>query len=239
MLIDLDDTVISAYSNPGAVWLEVVTEFRTDIADLGPEAVTAEILAFSEAFWADPHHHRIWRQQLGEARRAVVRGAFDLIANRGGRALSSDLSNEMADRFTRYREERTHLFPGAIEAIDHFRDAGVLLGLITNGAGPIQRPKIERFGLESRFHHIQIEGEQGFGKPEERAYRHALQTLGVGPADAWMVGDNLEWEVAAPQRLGIYSVWHDHAGAGLPEGSAVKPDRIIRALSELVPLKAG
>ena len=49
-----------------------------------------------------------------------------------------------------------------------------------------------------------------------------------------MVGDNLEWEVAAPQRLGIFSIWCDHAGAGVPEGSTVVPDRIIRSLGELL-----
>ena len=38
-----------------------------------------------------------------------------------------------------------------------------------------------------------------------------------------------------PQRLGIYSIWIDVHGDGLPEGSAVKPDRIIRSLTELVP----
>ncbi|WP_293454912.1 HAD hydrolase-like protein [Phenylobacterium sp.] len=48
--------------------------------------------------------------------------------------------------------------------------------------------------------------EHGFGKPEERAYRHALQALDADPSEVWMVGDNLEWEVAAPQRLGIYSI---------------------------------
>jgi putative hydrolase of the HAD superfamily len=99
----------------------------------------------------------------------------------------------------------------------------------------MQRAKIERFALTHRFDHIQIEGEHGFGKPEEKAYRHAMAALGVGPADTWMVGDNLEWEIAAPQRLGIYAIWIDVHGDGLPPGSTVKPDRIIRSLTELVP----
>ncbi len=235
MLIDLDDTIISAYSNPGAVWLEVATELRAEIGDLTPESVTTEVLAFAEVFWSDPERHRIWRQQLGDSRRAIVRGAFDAIAARGGPVVSEVVSRELADRFTAYREARLHLFPGALEAIDHLREAGVLLALITNGAGPIQRPKIERFDLGDRFHHIQIEGEMGFGKPDERAYRHAMAVLGADPADTWMVGDNLEWEVAAPQRLGIYGVWHDHAGTGLPEDSTVRPDLIIRSLGELLP----
>jgi putative hydrolase of the HAD superfamily len=50
------------------------------------------------------------------------------------------------------------------------------------------------------------------------------------------VGDNLEWDVAAPQRLGIAGIWLDVAGAGLPPASLVHPDRIIRSLTELLML---
>jgi putative hydrolase of the HAD superfamily len=49
-----------------------------------------------------------------------------------------------------------------------------------------------------------------------------------------MIGDNLEWEIVAPRRLGIYAIWHDGYGAGLPRNSPIPPDRIIRRLSELL-----
>jgi hypothetical protein len=74
---------------------------------------------------------------------------------------------------------------------------GIKLALITNGAAEPQRAKVVRFALEQRFDHIQIEGEHGFGKPEERAYKHAMEKLGVGPHETWMVGDNLEWKSSA------------------------------------------
>ena len=48
-----------------------------------------------------------------------------------------------------------------------------------------------------------------------------------------MVGDNLEWDVAAPQKLGMSGVWIDARGRGLPNDSAVKPDYIVRALADL------
>jgi putative hydrolase of the HAD superfamily len=54
-------------------------------------------------------------------------------------------------------------------------DRGTTFGLKTGG--------IERFAVAHRFDHIQIEGEHGFGKPEEKAYLHAMDALGVGPAD--------------------------------------------------------
>lgn len=142
--------------------------------------------------------------------------------------------HRLADRFTAYRDEQMHLFPGAHAVVDGFRARGVRLALVTNGAAEAQRAKIARFELALRFDHIQIEGEHGFGKPEERAYRHALEALGVAPGEAWMVGDNLEWEVAAPQRLGIHAIWVDGAGEGLPAGSTIRPDRIIRAVAELI-----
>jgi putative hydrolase of the HAD superfamily len=127
------------------------------------------------------------------------------------------------------------VFPGAHDAIDALKAHGVKLALVTNGAAGIQRAKVERFALTHRFDHIQIEGEHGFGKPEERAYLHAMQVLGVSASETWMIGDNLEWEVEVPQRLGIYAIWIDVHGAGLPADSTVKPDRIIRSLTELLP----
>ncbi|HEX3412807.1 MAG TPA: HAD family hydrolase, partial [Stellaceae bacterium] len=77
-------------------------------------------------------------------------------------------------------------------------------------------------------------GEHGFGKPEERAYNHAMEVLGVGSDETWMVGDNLEWEIVAPQRLGICAIWHNGCGVGLPRNSPIRPDRIIRRLESLL-----
>jgi putative hydrolase of the HAD superfamily len=150
-----------------------------------------------------------------------------------------DLAIRLADRFTCYREEQMFVFPGAHDAIDALKAYGVKLALVTNGAAVLQRAKVVRFALTDRFDHIQIEGEHGFGKPDERAYQHAMQALGVTAAETWMIGDNLEWEVEVPQRLGIFSIWIDVHGEGLPAESTVKPDRIIRSLTELLPVENG
>jgi putative hydrolase of the HAD superfamily len=165
----------------------------------------------------------------------VVQGGFAALAAKGHTPLPLDLAVRLADRFHAYREEEMFVFPGAHDAIDALRAHGVKLALVTNGAAGPQRAKVERFALTHRFDHIQIEGEHGFGKPEERAYLHAMQALGVTAPETWMVGDNLEWEVEAPQRLGIYAIWIDVHGEGLPADSGIRPDRIIRSLTELLP----
>jgi putative hydrolase of the HAD superfamily len=233
MLIDMDDTILSAYARPDIAWSIVATEFAGDLAPLSPQQVAAAIVDSGRRFWAAAGAE--WRLKLAEARHEVVRGGFATLAAAGEAAPPLALAVRLADRFTAHRDEQMFVFPGAHDTIDALKARGVKLALVTNGAAETQRAKIERFALTHRFDHIQIEGEHGFGKPEERAYSHAMDALGVTAGETWMVGDNLEWEVEVPQRLGIYAIWIDVHGDGLPEGSAVKPDRIIRSLTELLP----
>jgi putative hydrolase of the HAD superfamily len=233
MLIDMDDTILSAYGRPDIAWNNVATEFASELAPLSPQQVAAAIVDSGRRFWKTAEAG--WRLRLAEARHEVVRGGFATLAA-AGHTLPMELAIRLADRFTAYREEEMFVFPGAHDAIDALKALGVKLALVTNGAAIDQRAKIERFALTDRFDHIQIEGEHGFGKPEDRAYLHAMEALGVTAPETWMVGDNLEWEVEAPQRLGIYAIWIDVHGDGLPAGSTVKPDRIIRSLKELLPV---
>jgi putative hydrolase of the HAD superfamily len=236
MLIDMDDTILSAYGRPEIAWNQIAAEFADEYGPFSPHQVASAVLTSARTFWgaAGPE----WRQKLDEARRIVVRDGFAALAA-GGHEFAPDLATRLANRFTTFREEAMFVFPGAHDAIDALRAHGIKLALVTNGAAETQRAKVERFELSHRFDHIQIEGEHGFGKPEERAYLHAMQTLGVTARETWMIGDNLEWEVEAPQRLGIYSIWIDVHGEGLPAGSVIKPDRIIRSLTELVPARRG
>jgi putative hydrolase of the HAD superfamily len=237
MLIDMDDTILSAYGRPDIAWNNVAMEFASELAPLSPQQVAAAIADSARTFWASAAAE--WRLKLTEARHEVVRGGFSALAASGHPAPSLDLATRIADRFTAYRDEEMFIFPGAHAAIDALKAHGVKLALVTNGAAETQRAKVERFELTHRFDHIQIEGEHGFGKPEQRAYLHAMQALGVTAPETWMVGDNLEWEVEVPQRLGIYAIWMDSHGEGLPAGSTIKPDRIIRSLTELLPVERG
>ncbi|MEH2532212.1 putative hydrolase of the HAD superfamily [Bradyrhizobium sp. AZCC 1588] len=232
MLIDMDDTILSAYGRPEIAWHNVTSEFAAEFGSLTSQQVAAAVLDSARKFWTVAEAE--WRLKLDEARRITVRNGFAALAE-DGHVLPEDLATRLADRFTAYREEEMFVFPGAHDAIDELKARGVKLALVTNGAAGTQRAKVERFALSHRFDHIQIEGEHGFGKPDERAYLHAMQALGVTAPETWMIGDNLEWEVVAPQRLGIYAIWIDVHGDGLPPDSTVKPDRIIRSLTELLP----
>lgn len=233
ILFDLDDTILS-FGGREALLLQVIEEFSRETAPASAPELAADIEAAFSEFWADPENYASWRTRFLDARVLVVGRVFTE-RRRQHPQLVPDLARRIATRFHERREDDPlRLFPGSVSTLEELRRRGVRLALVTNGHADTQRAKIETFDLARHFDHVQIEGEHGFGKPEERAYRHAMEALGVETHETWMVGDHLEWEVAAPQRLGIYSVWHDHVGKGLPPGSRVVPDRIVRSIAELL-----
>ncbi len=235
ILFDLDDTILAAFGQAADQWQRVIAAHADQFAPHAPDEVNVAIQTYSRYLWADAARHKDWRHRIGDARRHIVASAFAELAAAGGPAQPPpELCHAIADRFNEIHEAELRMFPGSHETLDRLKELGVKLALVTNGAAAPQRAKVVRFALEHRFDHIQIEGEHGFGKPEEQAYVHALASLGVGAHETWMVGDNLEWEVVAPQRLGIYAIWYDGYSVGLPVDSPIRPDRIIRALPELL-----
>ena len=234
ILFDLDETILT-FGRRREQLLSVAEAFVGAGDALSAEALAKGVDAHVTAFWSDKVRAEHWRHRVAEARYVAIVEAFAELAAAGAGHLTPEAAHRFADAFHAMRVGQIKPFPGAVETLDALRATGVRMALITNGPSEIQRAKIDRFDLARRFDHVQVEGECGFGKPEARAYRHALDALGAGSHEAWIVGDNLEWEVAAPQKLGIHAIWCDAYETGLPEGGAVMPDRIIRSLTELAP----
>lgn len=61
----------------------------------------------------------------------------------------------------------------------------------------------------------------------------------VQPQDCWMIGDNLVWDIQAPQALGMRAIWYDYRRAGLPQHSAIKSDLVINDVRDLLSLLKG
>ncbi|WP_425463915.1 HAD family hydrolase [Paenibacillus taihuensis] len=99
----------------------------------------------------------------------------------------------------------------------------------------VQRARIIANGIFRRnFDCILIEEEFGHGKPDHFIYQHALNQLDTCADETWMVGDNYEWEIDAPQQLGIRGIWVNPSGEARRNAEVQPaPFRTIRALCEL------
>ena len=230
ILFDLDDTLISYSGERREVWTETLALHLHRCEGRAVDDILAAMDAEMRWFWSDPVRHREGRLDMQAARTRICTGGFKRLG-----IDDATLVADIASAFHLNREKRLRLFEDAHHVLDTLKASGLQLCLITNGEATAQRAKIERFELLHRFHHIQIEGEHPFGKPEPEAYAHALEKLGARHGEAWIIGDNLEWEVAVPQKLGFaHAIWYDAFGRGLPKKTEVRPDRILTRLRDLL-----
>jgi HAD superfamily hydrolase (TIGR01509 family) len=117
--------------------------------------------------------------------------------------------------------------PGAPEALDALRAAGLRLSLASN-AEPMLRQKLEELRLAHRFDHLAISGEVGIEKPDPRFFRGALEALRVPAERAIHVGDLYEIDVVGARDAGLEAVLVDVAGL-----SADRDVARVRSLAEV------
>ena len=229
ILFDLDDTILDTTRSATRVWARTARAFESEIGM--PAERFEPVLDRARAwFWADPQRNRVGRLDVQRSRVEVT--------HHGLKELGIDdhaLAERFAAHYSRLRVSSMRPFEGAIETLEALADRGVAMALLTNGDAEAQRRKVRHFDLQRHFRAVLIEGELGFGKPDPRVFERALEACGVGPAEAWCVGDSLAWEVAAPQALGMRGIWNDWDRVGLPPGCDILPDRVVHSIRELVP----
>lgn len=229
ILFDLDDTILAFDAVMEPAWRAACRHGAELHPGIDPERFYETVRATAQWYWSDAERNRLGRLNTDEARREVVLLALERMGA-ADRALAAAVAHE----YGRRKDEMVDFFPGAEETLTELASRGVAMALLTNGEGAKQRAKVERFALGRFFRSVLIEGEIGVGKPEAAIFRRALRELGVEAGGAWCVGDNLEWDVAGAQGVGVYAIWNDYPKAGLPTGCAIRPDRVICGISELL-----
>ncbi|MBU2511524.1 HAD family hydrolase [bacterium] len=230
IIFDLDDTLIVSDGDIESTWLEVCSDYVNGKLHVSVEQICQAIRDVGIWFWETPERHRKGRNDLENTRRLIVRMAFEKIG------LSNlQEADVIADNYSRRKMEKTALFPKSIDVLNTVKSRGIKTGLLTNGEKHLQRAKIEKFNLERFFDVIQIEGEMGFGKPEEKAYLTILKSLGTTPSNTWIVGDNFDWEVKIPKIMGLSAIWHNCYHKTIPD-TTILPDHTIHRIEDLIPL---
>ncbi len=231
LLLDLDDTILDNRAGLDAAWQSIASHLATQLGDIDPEIVRAQLHESSDWFWSDDARHRAGRLDMPGSRRAVITHVLESV----GRPAPA-LAAETTDLYCKLRDESLTPFAGALEALARVRER-TPLGLLTNGAAAAQRAKIERFGLARFFDVIVVEGEAGFGKPDRRVFERALGALEVDPSRALMAGDNYECDVLGALRAGVHAVWIDRVRGGAeirPAGALDSRHRTVASFVELV-----
>jgi HAD superfamily hydrolase (TIGR01509 family) len=129
--------------------------------------------------------------------------------------------------------ERGDRLPGCRPTLARLQ-ARYRLGVVTNGIDRVQRARLRAARLESFFQVVVTSEACGFAKPDPRILGVALDALGVAPAQALYVGDDVGTDGGAAASAGVPFCWMDR-GQGHAPGSR-PPRRRVRSLLELAEL---
>ncbi|WP_328990775.1 HAD family hydrolase [Kribbella sp. NBC_01245] len=115
------------------------------------------------------------------------------------------------DVFLRCYEQQWAAFDDAEPALSFAKGNDLRIGVLTNGTTLQQNAKLAAIGLADHVEVVCTSESLGAGKPAPEAYLSTCTALGVAPADACMIGDNLELDVIAARRAGLSAVHLDRA----------------------------
>src|SRR6185295_2951410 len=119
---------------------------------------------------------------------------------------------DLVATFSKEATTRLRFLEGAEDAMRTARSTGRRTAILTNGRSEVQRPKIVAFGLHTEVDFVGITGELGAWKPDAMAFRLVLDTLGVQPMHALMVGDNEDFDITPAKAIGMQTAWVDPEG---------------------------
>lgn len=117
--------------------------------------------------------------------------------------------NALYERFTRYDSYR--LFPECIPTLQACREAGLVVGLISNFEEWLEGMLID-MEIAHLFDYMVISGREGVEKPDPAIFRLALDRSGMAAEHSLYVGDHPKLDVEASEAVGMTAVLIDRKG---------------------------
>jgi FMN phosphatase YigB (HAD superfamily) len=138
--------------------------------------------------------------------------------------------------------QEAYALPGALEAIAGLKAAGIPRAYLSNIWPPFYARFEREFADEARGQPQFLSFQMGIMKPDPEIFRRALDSAGVSPGDAVMVGDTYNNDIMPAIALGMRTVWILHrpdkekaALVRVVNREAPAPDLTLAAIGDLRP----
>lgn len=154
-----------------------------------------------------------------------------------------------AEVYAWYRErqhhaviDNLHLKEDCLETLDHLKNRGLYLSIVSNIDDDMLDPLVAREGLDEFLHHWTSSEAAGSCKPDSRFFEVSLEKAGLSAETVLFVGDSPEHDIAGASAVGMQTVLIVEEGVQPPLQAGretVAPDHRIEQLSELKDLVAA
>lgn len=117
--------------------------------------------------------------------------------------------SQMNEDYLGHLADGSMLLKGAKELVEELHGK-VKMMLITNGFQKVQRPRLERSGIENYFESVVVSDEVGVAKPDPQIFEHSFSTMGnPSKEDVLIIGDSLSSDIKGGNNYGIDTCWYN------------------------------
>ena len=159
----------------------------------------------------------------------------ELLKEKGYDDLPDHIIRNALDTLFAVTQSNWELEEDAIPTLRKLEGNGYRLGIISN-AGDDQdvQQLAQRFGIRQYFDFILTSAACSYRKPHARIFEMALSKWYLLPAEAAMIGDNLDADIYGAQNAGMYGIWISRRAAPRTEDQfRIQPDASLSSLLEL------
>jgi HAD superfamily hydrolase (TIGR01549 family) len=154
---------------------------------------------------------RVKTRQLVEFEPDFTRATMDALQHIGIPDVTHELGEAVYEALRVRTPDIRVLFDDTLATLAALKGRGYLLGVVSNrhyGGVPFHEDLREMGLLDYiELRHMAISADLGIRKPNPDIFSHALNSLGVSPEEAVMVGDSLRGDITGAKRLNIPSIW--------------------------------
>ncbi|MBX7255854.1 MAG: HAD family hydrolase [Candidatus Hydrogenedentes bacterium] len=228
VLFDLDETLLENTRSFQDMAYDTYFQFRTDL-----DPVSAD--DFWQVFWSKAVD--MWYMMIDGVITGDEARLYTFVNTLRALDADSGLAKPMLEDSHARIVNATRLFEDTIPVLTRLREAGLRLGIVTNGYATTQHGKIARHSLRPHVDFVVVSEEVGSHKPDPAIFGAAVSLAQSAPARTLFVGDTFVNDIEGALGAGLRGVLVDPSGR-MASGPSFQGESVpsVRCLAELLPI---
>jgi putative hydrolase of the HAD superfamily len=202
VFFDAGETLVHPHPTFPDLFVEIL---RREGHDVSPETVRERSHVVFDRFRSAAQANELWTTSPERSRR-FWHDVYAIFLRELQIPDANGLIDVVYAEFTDLANYR--LFDDVPPVLDRLREAGLVLGVVSNFEEWLER-LLEELGVRRYFQVSVISGVEGFEKPDPRIFQLAMARADVTPERSVYVGDNPEFDVDPALALGMFPVLID------------------------------
>lgn len=159
----------------------------------------------------------------------------DVLTDKGYGDVSDEVIRTALDRLFEITQLNWVLEEDALSTLKRIEEDGYRMGLISNaGDDKDVQQLLHKFGIGRFFDFALTSAACSYRKPHPRIFELALSRWTFLPAEAVMVGDNLDADIRGAKNAGLSTIWiKRRSDSRRTNQIEVQPDASVSSLSEI------